>query len=208
MSDQPARYPWGADNEPRYITECSSSPSDEEGVPDCVGKLLGARCFILHHPWTPSKHRRDRLYSLYYEHMWTPGKDERAQCLHHMAPQFGGRSAPRRHASPHEGCKCGLYAYYSYWRVWWEAPRQDLCRIFAVVSGWGSIEEHKSGFRSEYMRIEALVGPSLTTIRRRQARKRIERFAENYAVPVIWSPWDVHSWMDDFAGGVRLKNQK
>jgi len=58
------------------------------------------------------------------------------------------------------------------------------------------------------MRIEALVGPSLSTLRRRKARKMIERFAEIYEVPVIWRPWQVHRWMDDFVGGVRLKNQK
>jgi hypothetical protein len=58
------------------------------------------------------------------------------------------------------------------------------------------------------MRIEALVGPSVATIRRRKARKLIERFAETYEVPVVWSPWQVHRWMDDFAGGLRLKNQE
>jgi hypothetical protein len=58
------------------------------------------------------------------------------------------------------------------------------------------------------MRIEALVGPSLSTVRRKKARRLIERFAEIYKVPVVWRPWQVHPWMDDFAGGVRLDNQK
>jgi hypothetical protein len=58
------------------------------------------------------------------------------------------------------------------------------------------------------MRIEALVGPSVATIRRRKARKLIERFAETYEVSVVWNPWQVHRWMDDFAGGVRLKDQE
>ncbi|HLM78613.1 MAG TPA: hypothetical protein VK361_09530 [Rubrobacteraceae bacterium] len=86
--------------------------------------------------------------------------------------------------------------------------RKDLVRIFAVVSGWGNIEEHESGFRSEHMRIEALVGPSLSTVRRTKARKMIERFAEIYNIPMVWRSWQVHRWMDDFAGGVRLENQK
>ncbi len=101
-----------------------------------------------------------------------------------------------------------MYAYYSYWRAWCAVLRPEVVRIFAVVSGWGNIEEHKSGFRSEYMRIEALTGPSLSTLRRRKARKIIERFAKVYEVPVIWRPWQVHRWMDDFAGSVRLKDQK
>jgi hypothetical protein len=140
--------------------------------------------------------------------MWTPGKDEHAECLYHTTPPLAGRAAPRKHASPYGDCKCGLYAYYGYWRAWWEAPRKDLFRIFAVVGGWGDIEEHESGFRSERMRIEALVGPSVSTIRRRKARKTIERFAGLYKLPVVWSPWQVHRWMDDFAGGARLKDQK
>ena len=91
-----------------------------------------------------------------------------------------------KHSSPYEECKYGLYAYYGYWwRAWRVISRQDLVRIFAVVSGWGDIEEHKSGFRSEHMRIEALVGPSLSTLRCRKARKMIERFAGIYEVPVI-----------------------
>ncbi len=219
MSDEPAKHLWGEgdDRGPRHVAGRYSPESDvggplsEESVPDCVGKLLGARCFLPRHLRIPSKHRDDRLYSLFYEHMWTPGEDEHAECLyHHTAPKFAGRATPRRHASPHEGCTCGLYAYYSYWRAWsgCAAPLLNLDKIFAVVSGWGNIEEHRSGFRSEYMRIEALVGPSPATVRRRKARKTIERFAEIYKVPVIWHPRQVHRWMDDFAGGIRLENQK
>ncbi len=180
----------------------------EESVPGCIGKLLGVRCFVPHHPRSPSEHGRDRLYSFLYDLMWSPGKDEQAECLYHKAPWRGGRVAPRRHASPYEECTCGLYAYYSYWAAWRKAPQTNVDRIFAVVSGWGNIEEHKSGFRSEYMRIEALVGPSLSTLRRGKARKMIERYAKIYEVPVVGYPWQVHRWMDDFAGGVRLKDQK
>lgn len=36
----------------------------------------------------------------------------------------------------------------------------------------------------------------------------IERYAEIYKVPVIWRPQQVHRWMDGFAGGARLGNQK
>lgn len=218
MSDRSAEYLWGEgdDREPRYTMGRSSPESDgddvallgEESAPDCVGKLLGVRCFLPRHPCTPSEHGDDRLYSLFYDHIWTPGKDEQAKCLYHTAPQFAGRKAPREHASPHGDCKCGLYAYYSYWYAWREAPRHHLFRIFAVVGGWGDIEEHKNGFRSEYMRIEVLIGPSISTIRRRKVRKTLERFAEIYEVPVVWSPWEVHRWMDDFAGGARLKKQK
>ena len=179
----------------------------EESAPDCVGRLLGVRFFIPHHPWTPSRHRDDRLYSLYYDHTWAPGKDEQAECVYRRAQVFTDAKAAE-HSSPYEGCKCGLYAYYSYWRAWRVISRKDLVRIFAVVSGWGNIEEHESGFRSEHMRIEALVGPSLSTVRRTKARKMIERFAEIYNIPLVWRSWQVHRWMDDFAGGVRLENQK
>lgn len=54
MSDQPARYLWGEgdDREPQYIMGRSLPESagaialSEESAPDCVGKLLGARCFL------------------------------------------------------------------------------------------------------------------------------------------------------------------
>ncbi len=191
-----------------YSSESDDDIALSEGsAPDCVGRLLGVRFFITHHPWTPSRHRDDRLYSLYYDHTWAPGKDEQAECLYRRAQVFTDAKAAE-HSSPYEECKCGLYAYYSYWRAWRVISRKDLVRIFAVVSGWGNIEEHESGFRSEHMRIEALVGPSLSTVRRTKARKMIERFAEIYNIPVVWRSWQVHRWMDDFAGGVRLENQK
>ncbi len=159
-------------------------------------------------PRIPFKHREDRLRSLFFKHTWTPGKDERAECLYHRKPNFDGRLKPRKHASPHGECTCGLYAYYGYWSAWCKAYREDrIDRIFTVVGGWGEVEEHKGGFRSEYMRIEALVGPSPFTVRRRRARKMIERFAEIYEVPVVWSPWRVHRWMDECASGARLKEQ-
>jgi hypothetical protein len=140
--------------------------------------------------------------------MWTPGEDEQAECLYRTSRTLAGSAKRVKHPSPFGECKCGLYAYYRYWRAWRVVFRKDLIRIFAVVSGWGDIEEHESGFRSEYMRIEALVGPSLSTLRRRRTRKMIERFAEIYEVPVIQHPWQVHRWMDDFAGGTRLEHHK
>lgn len=204
----------GNDGEPRHETWHYSTgsgdedtASSEEGAPDCVGRLLGARCFLPRHPWAPSEHRDDRLYSLFHDHAWDPGKDEHAECLYHTAPWFDDAKSGE-HPSPHEGCECGLYAYYNYWHVWEMTPRQGLSRIFALVSGWGNIEEYERGFRSEYMRIEALVGPSLSTVRRRRARKMIERFAEIYEVPIVWSPLQVHRWMEEFAGGVSLNNQE
>lgn len=36
----------------------------------------------------------------------------------------------------------------------------------------------------------------------------IERYAETYKVPIVWRPRQVHRWMDDFTGGVRLGNQQ
>ena len=201
MSDQAPKYTCNEGD--------NSITLSGESAPDCVGKLLGARCFWPRHPRTPSEHRDDRLYSIFYDHMWTPGKDERAQCLYRTASMGAYRAGvPLEHASPHGSCTCGLYAYYSYYRLRYDIPQTDRIEIFAVVSGWGDIEEHKNGFRSEYMRIEALVGPSLLNVRRRKVHKMIERFAEVYGVPVIWRPRQVHRWMDDFVGGVRLKSQK
>lgn len=182
------------DGESRYETRLDSPGSgdedmapSEEGAPDCVGRLLGVRCFLSRHPWAPSEHRDDRLYSLFHDHAWEPGKDEHAKCLYHTAPWFDD-PRPAEHPSPHEGCQCGFYAYYSYWHAWEMLPRQGISRIYAAVSGWGNIEEYERGFRSEYMHIEALVGPLLSTVRRRRARKMIERFAGIYGVPVVWSP--------------------
>lgn len=209
MSNRRARRVQGDDDRERGYTKWGYPPESEavstlseESVPDCLGKLLGVRLFIPRHPLAPSTYRKDRLYSLYYDHVWPPGKDGRAQC------RALGAGKTAEHSSPYEECKCGLYAFYSYWRAWREDLGDDLFRIFAVVSAWGEIEEHRDGFRSENMRIEALVGPSLSTVRRIKARRMIERFAKIYKVPIIKRPWHVHSWMDDFAGGVRLKHQK
>jgi hypothetical protein len=210
MSNRRDRYVRGGEDRERggystggYPPESeATSTLSEESAPDCIGKLLGVRLFKPRPPWASSTPRKDRLYSLCFDHVWIPGKDVRAECR-----SFGGRKAAE-HFSPYEECMCGLYAFYSYWLAWCENVGYGVSKIFAVVSAWGEIEEHTDGFRSEHMRIEALVGPSPSTIRRKKAHQVIERFARIYEVPIIKSPWHVHGWMDGFAGGVRLKQQK
>jgi hypothetical protein len=209
MSNRRARYvPGGEERERGYSTRASPPESEatstlsEESAPDCIGSLLGVRLFKLRPPLASSTTRKDRLYSLCFDHVWTPGKDVRAECS-----SFGERKAAE-HFSPYEECMCGLYAFYSYWLAWCEDVGFGFFKIYAVVSAWGEIEEHTEGFRSEYMRLEALVGPSPSTIRRKKAHQVIERFARIYEVPIIKSPWHVHGWMDGFSGGVRLKHQK
>jgi hypothetical protein len=94
------------------------------------------------------------------------GREVKARCL---KPDFDNfwyttNMMPRfienlEHPAPHRGCGCGLYAFYDL----------DSCKehgdnfshsssgIRGVVSAWGKTISAEYGFRSEYMRLEALI---------------------------------------------------
>lgn len=101
--------------------------------------LFGVRDFI---------YKGGTLYSTYIENIWVTGKEQRALCVP-MKP----------HRAPHPACRCGLYGFYNREAVL--ARGDDYVRVGdgvrGVVSAWGDIVLHESGFRSEYMRLEALI---------------------------------------------------
>jgi hypothetical protein len=99
------------------------------------------------------------------------------------------------HASPHQACQCGIYAYHA------PGPRSWFGEAYwceGVVSAWGRLVVHRDGFRAEHARVEALaVPPGLERI----GAAHVRRVADELGVPVI-----AHDDLEDFAarhgGGV------
>ena len=99
------------------------------------------------------------------------------------------------HASPHEACQCGIYAYHT------PGPRSWFGEAYwceGVVSAWGRLVVHPDGFRAEHARVEALaVPPGLEG----SGAAHVERAAHELGVQLI-----PHGQLEDFAarlgGGV------
>jgi hypothetical protein len=99
------------------------------------------------------------------------------------------------HASPHEACQCGIYAYHT------PGPRSwfgDAYWCEGVVSAWGRLVVHPDGFRAEHARVEALAVPEGLE---RVGAAHAGRAAAGLEVPLI-----AHDDLEDFAtrlgGGV------
>lgn len=67
---------------------------------------------------------------------WPPATPARARCQD---------STDRRHAAPHPGCGCGLYAVADPGFL----PVKGLS-VIGAVSLWGDVVEHRRGFRAEF----------------------------------------------------------
>jgi hypothetical protein len=99
------------------------------------------------------------------------------------------------HASPHQECQCGIYAYHA------PGPRSWFGEAYwceGVVSAWGRLVVHRDGFRAEHARVEALAVPAGLE---RMGAAEVHRVAAELGVPVI-----AHDELEDFAarhgGGV------
>jgi hypothetical protein len=88
---------------------------------------------------------------------------------------------PSGHPAPAAGCVCGLHAWHprraAARRI--IAPRQE---VPGVVEATGEIDVHGDGFRAERARPFALF------LIRGRDRRRVERLAAAYGVPVVDAP--------------------
>lgn len=111
------------------------------------------------------------------------------------------------HLVPHQGCGCGLYAFYD----------RDSCGEYGdgrakesgvrgVVSAWGKVIRHEYGFRAEYMRLEAIILERETmehfgaTVGLKGAHKNL---ADRHGVPLI-KPEEVSAFVQ-LSGGTVLE---
>ena len=134
---------------------------------------------------------------------WEPDKPRKAEC---DGGQFGHyRMEPMRydseagewisaHSAPDPDCGCGYYAYYdldAHEADFGAAPRRfsfESVSTRAVVSAWGDVDLHETGFRSEWMQVEALIVG--TAVHKHLGHwidlmPAWEALAERYAVPLI-----------------------
>lgn len=139
-------------------------------APDLTEPLLGFRVWEL----TP----RGRLKSQYAQTLW-PSKGDRAvraRCIQIWPADspVTGRGPMSQHRgsqdhAPYRHCSCGLYAYYDPEILQTSAYGKNT--IAGVVSSWGRIVPHPTGFRAEWMRLEAITDLTERTDARRVAAR-------------------------------------
>lgn len=116
---------------------------------------------------------------------WEPDKPQKAVCERYMEYQDDGT-----HSAPDRDCGCGYYAHYDF--AAHEADlaaalgrwRSEYVPVRAVVSAWGDVDLHETGFRSEFMQVEAII---VDTLAHKPLSSWIDliALAERYAVPLI-----------------------
>jgi hypothetical protein len=95
------------------------------------------------------------------------------------------------HASPHESCQCGIYAYHA------PGPRSWFGEAYwceGVVSAWGRLVVHNDGFRAEHARVEALAVPGGLE---RLGAAQVRHAADELGVPVV-----EHGELERYASGL------
>jgi len=139
-------------------------------APDLVVPLAGFRSWRI---------ANDRLLSPYVPCRWE-GRVLHAACWDANRRLQGGRGwLAERHDSPHPACQCGIYAYDApglkayYGESWW-------CE--GVISAWGRVVVHGTGWRAEHARVEALAAPAADDARLGAA---IRGIAERLGVPLV-----------------------
>ncbi|MDP9437537.1 MAG: hypothetical protein M3P49_02135 [Actinomycetota bacterium] len=163
-------------------------PQQEEPykVPDCTGKLLGVRLFKLDQkrfPWWKGPHVLRSFWHTYY---WTPGKVEEAICTDPIRPDVAYPPCPPAAQTVSNVSwvayhRCGMHAFYNHplLRAHTNPTLEYDKGFLGVVSGWGPVEEYEHGFRSRYMRLEALVSNGVFS------SIRLPYAASRYRVPMI-----------------------
>jgi hypothetical protein len=139
-------------------------------APDLLGPVIGFRSWRV---------ANGRLVSPYVPCRWE-GREMHAGCWDANRSLQGGRGwLAEPHASPHPACQCGIYAYdepglkHYYGESWW-------CE--GVVSAWGRVVVHGSGWRAEHARVEALAAPENADARLLPA---LQEIAERLGVPAV-----------------------
>jgi hypothetical protein len=129
-------------------------------APDLIRAVIGFRQWRL---------RGAQLWSLRTEDRWDRGAHT-AHCLgagHHEGP------------APHQGCTCGLYAWYGPPPRTASAATSDL--VGGAVAMWGKVELHARGMRAEHAMVVALALPLSWGAKRR----RIMSAAAALEVPAV-----------------------
>ena len=105
--------------------------------------------------------------------IWVPGQPNHARC---PIPQF-------HHSVPTSQCSCGLYAY----RIR-KTFRKTSRSIQGTVALWGTVIQHKEGYRAEYAYPLTLWKPTALPMAGFPASNFIDKIGERYGVPVIPEP--------------------
>lgn len=137
---------------------------------------------------------------------WEPDKPRKAECERDsLSPgtyriryaYYGSRTGRQRepeygpHSAPADSCECGYYSYYSAEDCAFDAASSLMGRSIgehniatAVVSAWGDVALHETGFRAEWMQAEAIIA---SKIPHKPLSSWIDliALAERYAVPLI-----------------------
>jgi hypothetical protein len=114
-------------------------------------------------------------------HEGTVGRTQLARCT----------ASPRRHDpedAPRRDCLCGLYVYDGTRAAddWYELAC-DASAVWAIVTLWGRVIEHRAGWRAEQVRIEQLVcSPTVEPI--------VGLLAESWNVPLLVVAADSDLW--------------
>lgn len=117
---------------------------------------------------------------------WEPDRPQRAEC---DTRGWNARGTAHRgpiepHSAPDPDCGCGYYAWYSATEDPDPITHALAGYVRAVVSAWGVVDLHETGFRAEWMQAEAFIASKV-------AHKPIGSWvdlmalAERYAVPLI-----------------------
>lgn len=138
------------------------SSETRQGAPDYAEPIIGVRA------WRVDKN--GLLYSTTRNtERWMPKEVKEATCdrsesiVYHTSARVGALPDPRRkaitHEPPYSGCSCGLYAFYDRRSCKEHGDRfsPDDSYVTGLVSAWGKVILCEYGFRSQYMKLEALV---------------------------------------------------
>lgn len=123
---------------------------------------------------------------------WTPGRQKAAKC------------AGNAHAAPGRGCRCGLYAFYTFEE--WEAQEAGFCfrefnpavSVVGIGSASGRTILQERGFRAGFMRVEAFIAYRATYRAlgsELSMRPALEALGKVYGVPVI-DPVDIAAFCE------------
>ncbi|MGA7398072.1 MAG: hypothetical protein WBW62_11555, partial [Solirubrobacterales bacterium] len=116
------------------------------------------------------------LSALVRKSIWNPDDHGPAVCL-----------KSRRHSPPVSSCECGFYCYH---QLPWSLRKiccdtqtlmRDL-RFSGIMRGWGNIEVHSTGLRSQFAAIDVLFMPPRAN---RAYRALIQAFADEHNAE-IW----------------------
>ncbi len=140
--------------------------------------------------WVLLQEQKLRLRSLFFPLLWEPGRHVEAECLQRRLLRPWRRGRP--HGTPHERCKCGIYATTTlsgatdYLRVMQPGPPPEAIQ-YAVgrVSLWGLVIECERGWRASCAYPAALYVPTRSVAPRpRLTPREVAEGLAGYGVPV------------------------